>query len=178
MRGVRRFVTSAAVVVGSVGVAAAVVIWAPARAADKKAPDAAGVERARTTVRMLDDLYKTAVVSITENYVESQYQAPAASVAKDIFKAMKQKGWHEARLIDATGKPKNKDNRPRTDFEKAAVAKLKAGDPYFEEVAERDGKRVLRAATAVPMVMKQCTFCHKQKEGELVGALVYEVPID
>ena len=40
------------------------------------------------------------------------------------------------------------------------------------------GKPVLRAATIVPAVMKQCTTCHEgKKEGDLLGALVYEVPI-
>src|SRR5262249_47326599 len=144
----------------------------------KLPPNAHSVERARTTVKMLDDLYKTAVVSITENYVESQYQAPAAMVAKDIFRAMKQKGWHEARLVDATGRPKNRDNKPKTNFEKAAVAKLKGSEAYYGEVAENAGKPVLRAATAVPVVMKQCTLCHNKKEGTLIGALVYEVPIE
>ncbi len=148
-----------------------------ARAGDKVKPDDAAVERTRTTVKMLDDLYKTAVVSITENYVENQYQAPAAMVAKDIFKAMKGKAWHEARLIDTTGRPKNKENLPQNDFEKKAVEKLKSGAVYYEEVAEKDGKPVLRAATPVPVVMKQCTFCHNKKEGALIGALVYEVPI-
>ena len=36
----------------------------------------------------------------------------------------------------------------------------------------------LRAATRVPVVMKQCITCHPgSKEGDLLGALVYEVPI-
>jgi hypothetical protein len=29
----------------------------------------------------------------------------------------------------------------------------------------------------VPAVMKECAACHKVKEGTLLGAIVYEVPI-
>jgi len=36
---------------------------------------------------------------------------------------------------------------------------------------------VLRVATVVPAVMKQCTICHGGKEGRLLGAIVYELPI-
>lgn len=37
---------------------------------------------------------------------------------------------------------------------------------------------MLRAATVVPVVMKQCLACHPQlKEGDVMGALVYELPI-
>ncbi len=145
--------------------------------AEKKAVDKAGLERARQTVKMLDDLYKTAVVSITAKYVEDQAVTPAAAVAKDVFAAMHQKGWHHARLVDATGKPKNKENLPSTAFEKKAVEEIKGGKTYYEEVGEKDGKPVLRAGTIVPAVMKQCAVCHGGKEGRLLGVITYEVPI-
>jgi hypothetical protein len=55
---------------------------------------------------------------------------------------------------------------------------LKGGKAYFDELGTKDGKPVLRAATAVPVVMKQCITCHPgYKEGNLLGALVYELPI-
>src|SRR5690349_3541439 len=89
--------------------------------------DPAALERTRESVKMIDDLYKSAVVSITARYVEQQSDTPAATVAKDVFEAVHKKGWHLARLVDATGKPKNKDNLPRTDFEKKAVAEIRGG---------------------------------------------------
>lgn len=146
-------------------------------AGDKKAPDKAALERTREQVKMLDDLYKTAVVSITNNYIEGQASTPAASVAKDVFAAMHKKGHHHARLIDATGKPRNKANVAKTDFEKKAVEEMKSGKTYYEEVAKVDGKDVLRAATIVPVVLKQCAACHGKKEGALLGAIIYEIPI-
>ncbi len=156
------------------------VFWAlsdRARAEDKKKPDPAQVERARETVKMLDDLYKTAVVGITQTYVEKQADVPAATLAKQVFAAMHKKGYHNARLIDATGKPKNKENLPSTPFEKKAVSEMKAGKTYVEEIGEVDGKPVLRAATVVPSVMKQCAYCHGGKENRLLGTIVYEIPI-
>jgi len=136
------------------------------------------LERTRKQVKILDDLYKTAVVSITNKYVEKQSDTPAAAVAKEIFDAMHKKGWHTARLVDATGKPKNKENLPLTDFEKKAVAEIRAGKPYYEEITQRDGKRLLRVGTVVPSVLPQCAICHGGKQGKILGAIVYELPVD
>ena len=147
------------------------------QADEKKNPDPAGLERARESVKMLDDLYKTAVVVVTNKYVEKQSDTPAAEVAKEVFGAMHKKGWHFARLVDATGKPKNVLNVAETPFEKKAVAAMKAGKTYIEEVGEKEGKPVLRAATLVPSVLKQCAICHGGKEGRVLGTIVYEVPI-
>lgn len=152
--------------VAAIAVVAAVVERDAPRvqARSKTETDPQALERTREQIKMLDDLYKTAVVSITGYYVEKQADVPAAAVAKDVFAAMHKKGWHNARLVDATGKPKNKDNVPQTDFEKKAVAEIKEGKTYYEEVGTADGKPVLRAGTIVPAVMKQCTICHGGKE--------------
>lgn len=144
-------------------------------AADKPAADA--VARTREQAKMLDDLYKTAVVVMTKTYVDKQLDAPAALVAQEVFAAMKKAGHHNARLIDATGKPKNKSNLAETVFEKKAIAEIKGGKAYYDEVGEADGKPVLRVGTIVPAVMKSCATCHGVKEGELLGAIVYELPI-
>lgn len=164
-----------------------VAVWqsrGPASAADKAAPaaaatapDKAAVDRAREQAKMLDDLYKTAVVKMTQVYVGQQGEVPAAVAAIEIFHEMKKKGWHDARLVDASGKPKNKANVAATEFEKRAVAAMKEGKAYYEEVGEVKGKPVFRAATVVPAVMKECAVCHKVKEGTLLGTLVYELPI-
>jgi hypothetical protein len=154
----------------------------PVQGADPVKPvavtaDKAAVERTREQVKMLDDLYKTAVVKITQVYVGQQGDVPAAIAAMEIFHEMKKKGWHDARLIDASGKPKNKGNIATTDFEKKAVKAMKDGKAYYEEIGETDGKPVFRAATIVPAVMKECAVCHRVKEGTLLGTIVYELPI-
>jgi hypothetical protein len=149
----------------------------PVKPAAATTPDKAAVERTREQVKMLDDLYKTAVVKITKVYVGQQGEVPAAIAAMEIFHEMKKKGWHDARLIDASGKPKNKGNIATTDFEKKAVKAMKDGKAYYEEIGETDGKPVFRAATIVPAVMKECAVCHRVKEGTLLGTIVYELPI-
>src|SRR5262245_34199504 len=68
------------------------------------------VERTREQVKMLDDLYKNAVVSITRRYVGVQDKQPAIMVAQDVFGAMRKQGWHSAKLVDATGDPLGPDN--------------------------------------------------------------------
>lgn len=161
-----------------VGVAMVVTERPSLDAADAKSPDPAAVERTREQVKMLDDLYKTAVVGITATYVDKQDDTPAAAVAKKLFEAMHKKGYHSARLIDASGKPKSKDNVASTEFEKKAATEIKAGKTWIEEIGTKDGKPVFRAATVVPVVMKQCTQCHPgTKEGDVLGAIVYELPI-
>ncbi len=149
-----------------------------AQTAERKELDSAALERTRANVRMLDDVYKGFVVNITETYVKAQELTPAARIAQKVFKHMETKGWHSARLVDATGNPFNPANSPRKGFEKRAIAKIKSGQAYYEEIATANGHPVLRAATVVPAVMKQCAACHTgRKKGELLGAIVYEMPI-
>lgn len=158
---------------------AVLVAWAARGVAADKAADNAALERTRDRVKMLDDAYKGFVVHITGTYVDKQDKAPAAKVAKRVFKYMEEKGWGKARLIDATGEPADRGNVARTDFEKAAVEQMNKGKAYYEEVGkDKDGKPVLRAATVVPVVMDQCSGCHLgKKKGEVIGAIVYELPI-
>jgi hypothetical protein len=152
------------------------------RLADSRAqepgPAAEKVARARETAKMLDDLYKNFVVHITGTYVAEKRQPPAARVALKVFQAMKDKGWHTGKLIDGTGDPVNPANAPKTAFEKQAIAAMKTGKAWHEEIDNDPKRPVLRVATIVPVVMKQCITCHPgTKEGDLLGALVYEVPI-
>lgn len=143
--------------------------------------DGQGLEHARTTVKMLDDVYKTAIVLITDKYVNTESDYPAGAAAVNWFEQINKKGWHTVRIIDATGDPYDPENVAKSDFEKQAIKKLKAGEAYAEQVTSKDGKSVLLAATAIPVVMEKCVMCHPHyenvKEGEAIGALTYEIPI-
>jgi len=149
--------------------------------AEKAAADPA-VERTRKQVRMLDDLYKTTLVLITTHYVNSDSDLAAGSAAKALFAVMKEKGWHEVRLVDATGKPIMEENLPQDDFEKDAIKALKGGKPYYDQIVDGKDGRYLRAATIVPVVMEKCTMCHEHykdaKAGEAIGALAYKLKIE
>ena len=141
--------------------------------ADEPEPDAA-LARTRDQVKMLDDLYKNAVVSITRTYDGP----PAVRVAKDLFGAMARGGWHSARLVDVTGAPLNEANEPASDFEKRAAEAIRAGKPYYEEVVGAGAERRLLAATVVPAVHQKCATCHGVKQGELLGFLRYDIPVE
>lgn len=152
------------------------------QAQNKDAKADPAVERARKQVRMLDDVYKTAVVLITDKYVHKDTDLPAATAAKALFAAIKKKGWHEVRLVDATDEPIVPENSPRDDFEKEAVKQLLAGKAGYEQIIEKDKKRFLRSATPIPVVMEKCTMCHPHyknvKPGQAIGALSYTLEIE
>jgi len=170
------------VLVGSVGVGAFGFVFLP-RLDKETASEPAGpaVARARREVQMLDDLYKTAIVLITTHYVDGKESLPAGSAFKALFAAMEEKGWHEVRLLDATGDPYNSDNVAKEGFETRAIAKITGGEAAYDEVVTENDKRFLYAATALPVVMDKCTLCHDNYKnlptGKAIGALGYKVPV-
>ncbi len=160
--------------------AAALILSASFATADSPQPkvDQREIQRARREVKLLDDIYKTAIVLITKHYVETDSDLAAGEAFKVLFAGMKEKGWHEVRLLDATGEPLNNDNAPQDDFERNAIKALLAGKPAYEEQAMIDGKPYLRAATPLPIVMQKCTLCHDNyKDQKVVGALGYTLPL-
>ncbi|MCK5188510.1 MAG: DUF3365 domain-containing protein [Methylococcales bacterium] len=150
------------------------------KAATKTTKEDIAIKRTREQIRMLDDLYKTAVVLITEHYVTDPSILSAASAAKALFAAMKKNGWHDVRLVGLTDILNNpSENAPRDAFEKQAKKRLLAGESSHEEVISKNGKRFLRMATPVPVVMKKCIMCHANFEGNNgnIGTLSYIVPV-
>jgi len=141
-------------------------------------PDTAALtpDQARREVRMLDDVYKTAVVLINDTFVEQG--ASAGDAARLLFAEIRKKGWHDARLLDATGKPMNKDNLARTPFEKKAIELLLKGETYLDEVVQEGDRKYLVAATVVPAVNAKCVTCHQNhKVGDVLGAISYKIPV-
>jgi hypothetical protein len=163
-------------------VAGALLLTASPGAADEKQGGDAAVARTRKQVQVLDDLYKTVIVMITENYVDESSDLAAGAAFQKVFDGMRQKGHHDVQLLDCTGEPYDEKNVADDDFEKAAVAAIKAGKPAPEQTFEKDGKRYLRTATAIPVVMQKCTLCHpayeNAKPGEAIGALSYTIPVE
>lgn len=171
------------VLFAGVGLAAfSLQVYRAAHAAQDKTADPAAVERARKTVRTLDDVYKTTIVLITDKYVNSKKDYPAGRAAIKLFGEITKKGSHEVRLIDATGEPYGPNNVADDEFEKEGIKQLKAGKAGYERVVQKDGKFYLRAVTPIPVVMDKCIMCHDNykgvKKGEPVGALTYTVPIE
>lgn len=159
----------------------AAALWSTGQSADKKEEDPA-VARTRKTALMLDDLYKNAIVIVTTHYVDEKSDLAAGDAFQALFKAMKDKGWHEVRLLDATGQPYDDDNAPRKGFEQKAVDALMGGEKTYEAVVEKEGKRYLQFATPIPVVMDKCVMCHAHysevPKGGVIGALSYTVPVE
>jgi len=140
------------------------------------------LKRARKTVRMLDDVHKTAVVLITTHYVNDDDDLAAGTAAKALFGAMKEKGWYETKILDVTGEPYEETNVAKSDFEKKAAKEIKSGKVYYDEVTEEEGKQYLLAATSIPVVLKKCIMCHPNyedvKKGAAIGMLTYKLELD
>ncbi len=137
------------------------------------------LDNARETVRMLDDVYKTYIFFITAEYVDDPSVLPAATLSKRVFEEMNKKGWHKARLLDATGTPFNPDNNPKDEFERDAIKAMHSGLNYFEKIEKVGGKDHLRAATSVHAVMKGCIACHPDRKfADLLGAISYSIPLE
>ncbi len=165
---------SAAVVAASVAPWSGVAQEGTKRDAGK--PTKRQIARARETVKMLDDIYKTAVVLITDKYVEDEDSFAAGSAAVALFEAIDDKGWHTAQLLDVTGDPYDSENVPDDAFEKQAIQKIRQGKAFVDAV-ETD----YRAMTAIPVVHAKCVMCHAHyadaKAGQAIGAISYAVPI-
>ncbi len=174
-RAWRNYLAIAALVATAAGAVAALA------GADETAAgvDARELKRARREVKLLDDIYKTAIVLITKHYVDDKSDLAAGEAFKVLFEGVKQKGWHEVRLLDATGEPLNSENAPADAFERNAIKALLDKQPYYEELATKDGKPFLRAATPIPVVLEKCTLCHDNYRGKgVIGALGYTLPLE
>lgn len=145
------------------------------------AAEDAAVERTKKQLMMLDDLYKTLIILITEHYVKDRTTVPvAATASKELFKAMKEKGWHEAHLLGYTDVLSNPaENTPQEGFETKAKKKILAGEASYSEVVEEGGKHYVQMATAVPVVMEKCVMCHSNFKGKTgaIGALSYKMAV-
>jgi hypothetical protein len=148
--------------------------------ATEQAKSDPALQRAKKQAKMLDTLYKTAIVIITENYVTGNESLAAGDAFQTLFKSMKENGFHEVRLLDATGNAYDSDNEPATDFEKKAVKALLEGKPIYEEVVAEGNGKFLLSATPIPVVMQKCTLCHAHYEGIKgpIGALGLKIPIE
>jgi hypothetical protein len=140
------------------------------RVVEDKSP---AMERTRKQAKMLDTLYKSAIVLITENYVDGTESLAAGDAFQALFQTMKDNGFHEVRLLDATGDPYDSDNEAKTEYEKQAVKAMLDGASIYEAVVKEGDKTYLLSTTPIPVVMDKCVMCHSSYEGQkgAIGAL-------
>jgi hypothetical protein len=173
-KGIKRKIVMAVAMVG--GLSAGTLAAFAENPAPTKDPE---IERTRQHIKMLDDVFKTAVVLIDETYVKHPSDPSAASAAKALFAAMKKNGWYDVRLIGLTDKVGDPDDEPKDAFEKTAAKRLRGGEQAYEEIMEKDGKRYLRMATGIPVISENCVMCHAHFKGDKgnIGALSYTMPV-
>jgi hypothetical protein len=136
------------------------------------------IANARRETKMLDTLYKTAIVSVTQNYVQDESSIAAITTFVPVIEAMKQNQWHKVRLVDGLNDAINPDNSPQDEFEKSAMRQILAGKNQVDLVAAVDGKQVLRTMTTLPMASDKCVLCHANFLGKtVVGGIAFEVPL-
>ncbi len=178
----KRTQLTVSLVLGLATLAALSTIQPSLAAKDAEKVDQAAVARARKQAQMLDHVYKSTIVLITDKYVHDEDDFAAGAAAVQLFQTISDKGWHNVRLIDATGDPYDADNVAKDAFEKDGIASLKAGKNAVEQVVEKDGKPHLRVLTPVPVVLQKCIMCHPHyedaKKGEPIGAISYTIPIE
>lgn len=150
--------------------------------ASAQSVDPAALARTRKQVKMLDGIYKNAIVLVTTHFVTEESDMPAGTAFKKLFDVARENDWHHVRLIDATGDPYDAENVAKSEFEKSAVKQLVAGKDYVDQPVFRDGKPILQAATSIPVVMDKCVMCHDNyadlPKGKAIGALTYEIAIE
>jgi hypothetical protein len=153
-----------------------------AGAVSAQSVDPAALARTRKQVKMLDGIYKNAIVLVTTHFVTEESDMPAGTAFKKLFDVARENDWHNVRLIDATGDPYDADNVAKSDFEKSAITQIAAGKDYVDKTVFRDGKPILQAATIIPVVMDKCVMCHDNyanlPKGKAIGALTYEIAIE
>jgi hypothetical protein len=154
---------------------AAPAIPAPAgEPAPKPAPVRVSLTEARRLVRMMDDIYKHAVMATHKMYVQDAGTPSAITWAKQVLPQVEAKGWPRAHIFSATGRPLHPDNEPQDDFERAAVRGFQAGKSAVEAV-EGD---TLRYASEIRVTDRSCLMCHvRNHEGDLLGGVSYRVAL-
>src|SRR5438105_4231490 len=109
----------------------------PAPAAQTPEPGIAPMtrEQARTTIRMLDDVYQITLQEVHQKFPPGTGQPVAAATVVRLVQAkMGERGWPQSRFLGVSGILMNPDHRPKDAFEHAAVEAIRDGKEWYETV--------------------------------------------
>lgn len=129
------------------------------------------LDEARRTVRLMNDIYVTGVLTTHRMYAHEAGTAAAISWGKQVIREINTKGWPRARVFATTERALNPENQPADAFEKDAGTAFGKGQPAFERVSGN----TYRYATPIRITMDSCLSCHvKNKVGDLIGGVSYQ----
>lgn len=168
----------AAVGLGVLAVTAALAAPPPTASPVRKAPRPAPaapltLEEAQTTVRLLDDAYRTILEETHRAYPTRPGRPVAATVVRDLQKYMGERGWPASRFLGVQGLLMNPAHAARDRFEKDAVRALRDGQIRVETV--ENGR--LRVASTL-FLRGECSSCHWSDTGGSRAALTWNVPVE
>ena len=127
-------------------------------------------EEARRTLRLMNDIYVSGVLTTHKMYVLDRGTAAAVTWGKQVINQITAKGWPEAHIFSTTERSFSPDNRPQDEFEKAANLAFQRGKTELERT-EGDS---LRYATPLRVTDQSCLMCHvHNKVGDLLGGVSY-----
>lgn len=142
--------------------------------ASKPRPVSVPLEEARRMVRLMDDIYRTGVLTTHQMYIQEPGLPSAVAWGKQVLGQVNAKGWPQARIFAASERPLNPENSPVDNFEREAVQAFKEG----KTSAERREPGVLRYASEIRVVDKSCLTCHvRNKVGDLLGGVSYRAMV-
>jgi hypothetical protein len=128
-------------------------------------------------VRMEADFYRETLLLVHLTYVRDN-KPPAATVIREQFVDMTNRGWPKAHWLSVNGNPLNPANRPQDEFERDAARGIRRGEELVEKVeALPNGSSRYRAVASVPFT-GPCLKCHwGDKESDYFGGITFSVPL-
>ncbi len=129
---------------------------------------------ARRTVRLMNDIYVTAVLTTSKMYVQEPGTAAAVTWGKQVIREVNSRGGPQARIFTTADRPLNPENGAIDAFEREAGAAFVKGEAALEKVSS--GR--YRFAVPLRITDKSCLTCHvRNRVGDLLGGVSYSAVI-
>lgn len=133
------------------------------------------LDEARRTVRLMNDIYTTGVLTTHKMYASEPGTAAAITWGKQVIREMNTKGWPRARVFGTTDRMLNPENQPADAFEREAGAAFGKGKDAVEKITGS----TYRWATPIRITEASCLSCHvRNKLGDLIGGISYQAVLD
>ncbi len=142
----------------------------------RQAHPAPTLSEARRQAEILHTAIHSSLRVVHDRYYQLDEGLPIpAAIMKEVFRDLEQQQQVQLRWLAVEGQAMNTDHRPRDAFEKLAVAKLKAKQPFHESL---QGTTYRRAAPIT--LSNHCLKCHVPDRKDLrdhTAGLIIQITI-